>query len=507
MKRILSLLLCVLLLTGVFCSCTKEPQTDETEREQQETTAVEQEETPKYVTLGYYSHDSLNPFKTKSKTNCNISTLLFDSLFKNDNAFEPTGEIAGAYRYEDKTLTVSLSQEDIRFTDGTAVSPSDVVYSFKQAKDAPLYKERLSNFISCHPDADGVTFLLAKEDIFAAACLDFPVVKYATADEEIPTGSGRYILESKKGDLILLKNENYSLPEELEQNEIHLYDINETETQLYLLQIGGLSFVYDDFTGESADYKIKASTADIHLTNLVFLAFNSGREPESNIKRAVALSMDKAGLCAGAFDSHALPCSTVFHPQWYAAAPLQAQPQQQDVLAAAQYLEDSGYVFAYETNEYRSKDFEYLKSELLVCNEDEKKLTLASEIARNLRKLGFDITLTACDFDEYGKRLENGEYDMYIGEIKLTANMDLSPFFSENGGAGYGIDKDSTAAQAYYDFAAGKIDISTFTQVFDEYLPFIPICYRTACAYYSRKIQYENTVSEGDIFANIYSWG
>ena len=85
--------------------------------------------------------------------------------------------------------------------------------------------------------------------------------------------------------------------------------------------------------------------------------------------------------------------------------------------------------------------------------------------------------------------------------------MSLSSFFTEEQGLSYGIDASSSAATAYYDFKEGKIDITTFVKVFEENMPFLPICYKKGVAYYSRELKYEGTVSENDIFSNIYSWG
>ena len=70
----------------------------------------------------------------------------------------------------------------------------------------------------------------------------------------------------------------------------------------------------------------------------------------------------------------------------------------------------------------------------------------------------------------------------------------------------YGINKDSATAKAYKDFTAGKIDISTFIQVFSSETPFIPLLFREGMAYYSRELTYEDTVNEYELFANIYSW-
>ena len=93
MKKLSALLFCLFLFCAAFCACDRgvPPQTDATaetnEAESESATETEtqnNEERP--VTLGMYSTDSLNPYKTGSETNIRISALLDDSLFRiNEN--------------------------------------------------------------------------------------------------------------------------------------------------------------------------------------------------------------------------------------------------------------------------------------------------------------------------------------------------------------------------------------------------------------------------------------
>ncbi|MGN1417814.1 MAG: ABC transporter substrate-binding protein [Acutalibacteraceae bacterium] len=511
MKKIISLLLCFVLLFLGLSACSNNA--DNTEQTTEETTLSESETTQpapvvsKNITIGYYSDQSFNPFKTKSKTNCLLASLIYDSLFKINAKYDASPSIAKSYINGEKTLTVTL-RDDMIFSNSAAVTAQDVVYSFTKAKKSKMYSARLSNFKSALANGNEVVFLLKNEDIYAVNCLDFPVVSSGTADDKIPVGSGRYILEKKSGEYFLSKNENYSGAEEVELEKINLFDINKAENELYLLQIGDLSFVFDDHAKDDSAIKISANTVSVSLNNLVYLAFNSKSEvlKDSKVKQAVCLALDKTTICSKAYGSLASVCTTVFNPAWSVVSAFSKKKISSDAAAAQQLLEDGKYVYAYDTSTVRSKNFEYLELDFIVSKSDERKMKAADEIKSQLNKIGIGVKLEALEHDDFISRLENEDYDLYLGETKLTGNMSLYEFFTESGSVNYGIDSNSTVAGAYSDFAGGRIDISTFINVFEEYMPFIPLCYRNGTAYYSREIQFDSEISENDIFANIYSW-
>ena len=507
MKKLICLLACFALITGIFTGCKDRNNDDTTTTET--TTEVAETQTPvpeRKVTLGYYKNKSLNPFKTESPTNKNLMTLVYDSLFLPVDNYTVEPLIGLSFTNNEKILTVTLDSEAL-FSDGSVIDPSDVVYSFNLAKESNQYKGRLQNFESASAGIGSVTFILNSPDIYAENCLTFPIVKYGTGDKAIPTGSGRYTLSKKSGSYFLSANEYSTRQEEMATLRIELIPITSDAGELYLLQTGDLTYFFDDLSdGEYT--KIRANTTRVTLNNMVYLGINSDTDAlrSKKVKEAIAYSINKTSLADAAYSGIAKQCDVPFNPSWHILTEHTTVFYEQNPTKAGELLDEAGYVFAYANNQYRSKNFDYIELTILVNSESKPKVKIAEMIADSLKSIGVKATLKSVAYEEYLQALNYGDYDLYIGEVKLTPNMSLSPFFSENGSANYGINKDSATAKAYSDFTAGKVDISTFIQVFTSEKPFIPLLFREGMAYYSRELTYEDTVNEYELFANIYSW-
>lgn len=504
MKKLICILLCTVTVFCIFSAC-KDNEIQQTE----ETTAVpETTQAPpekKPITLGYFKDKGLNPYKTSSPLNRNLLTLVYDSLFLIEDGYTVSPIIAQDFTNEGNRLTVTIKDE-LYFSDGSLVDSSDVVYSFNMAKDNPFYGKRLVNIKAATASDSSVTFTLGKEDIFAENCLTFPIIRAGDGGEKIPVGSGRYIIKKKSGSYYLQANDNTTRTEEMTTDRISLVPVSAEKGELYLLQTGDLTYFFDDLSdGEYT--KIGANMVKMPLNNLVFLAFNSeGIFANEKLREVVNLATDRVGLCDNAYEGMYRRTKSVFNPDWHIASSVSVSENPYNLNQAEELLEKCGYIYAYSHNAYRSKDFKFIKIRLLVCNETEVKVTLAKEIRKSLKSIGIDVELIEKDYNEYISALKSGSFDLYIGEIKPGANMSLSSFFSENGDASYGIDTDSVTAKAYHDFTKGVIDISTFVQVFDSTLPFIPLCYRDGMAYYSRELTYEGNTNEYEPFKNVYSW-
>lgn len=507
MKKLICLFACFAIVVGIFSACGKRNADDTTTTET--TTQVTESQKPipeRKVTLGYYKNKSLNPFKTESPTNKNLMTLVYDSLFLPVDGYTVEPLIGLSFTNSGKMLTVTLDSEAL-FSDGTAITPADIVYSFNLAKDSNQYKGRLQNFASAAAGVGSVTFNLTNADIFVENCLTFPIVKYGTGDKAIPTGSGRYTLSKKQGNYRLIANENSTRLEEMATLSIDLVPITSDAGELYLLQTGDLTYFFDDLSdGEYT--KIRANTTRVTLNNMVYLGINSDTKElkSKKVKEAIAYTINKTSLADSAYSGIAKQSDVPFNPNWNILSQQPTVFYEQNPMKAGELLDEAGYVFAYSHNQYRSKNFEYIDFTLLVNNESEPKVKIAQMIASALNSVGVKVTVKSVSYEEYLQALRYGDYDLYIGEVKLTPNMSLSPFFSENGSASYGISADSATAKAYKDFTAGKVDISTFIQVFSSEKPFIPLLFREGIAYYSRELTYEDTVNEYELFNNIYSW-
>lgn len=504
MKKTISIFICILIAFCIFSACRK----SEGESLQETTAEAETSVLPvteKGITLGYFEDKGFNPYKTDSPLNRNLLSLVYDSLFIVGDGYAVSPLIAESFTNEGNKLTVTL-KEELYFSDGSLIDPSDVVYSFNMAKDNSFYGKRLSNVKSATASDSSVLFTLGKEDIFAEGCLTFPIIRAGDGGEKTPVGSGRYILKKKDGAYFLKSNETTTRKEEMSTDRINLVPVSADEGELYLLQTGDLSYFFDDLSdGEYT--KIGANMVKMPLNNLVFLAFNSeGILAEESLKKAVNFAIDRTRLCDKVYEGMYRKSKSVFNPDWHTVSSLPVSESPYNTKEAESLLEKSGYVYAYSHNAYRSKNFEFLKLKLLVCSDTEAKISLAKEIKKALESIGIGVELYEKEYSEYISSLKSGDFDLYVGEIKLSPNMSLSPFFSSDGSASYGIDTKSVAAKAYFDFTEGAIDVSTFVQVFDSTLPFIPLCYRDGMAYYSRELSYEGNVNEYEPFKNVYSW-
>lgn len=81
---------------------------------------------------------------------------------------------------------------------------------------------------------------------------------------------------------------------------------------------------------------------------------------------------------------------------------------------------------------------------MLVCSSSYIRVQAANEAAKMLNSLGFNITVKSMEYTEYKQALLQGNFDLYYGEVRLSPNFDLSPFFGATGTLNYGDLSDST---------------------------------------------------------------
>ena len=123
-----------------------------------------------------------------------------------------------------------------------------------------------------------------------------------------------------------------------------------------------------------------------------------------------------------------------------------------------------------------------------------------------LSKANITVNITALKESDYKKAVQSGKYDMYLGEIKLTDSMNISSILMEKGSVSYGINTSSKSSKAYEAYLNGSSDIFKFIEVFNEDVPFIPLCFRSGIAAYTRSLKYSNKAHINDIYADIDEW-
>lgn len=95
-------------------------------------------------------------------------------------------------------------------------------------------------------------------------------------------------------------------------------------------------------------------------------------------------------------------------------------------------------------------DTKELKLNILV-NKNDNRTACAALLKNQLETVGFTVTIDEVSTKEYTRRVKGVEFNLYIGEVKLSDDMSLYPFFDDNsGGVRYGIDNKSLTCDDLY---------------------------------------------------------
>lgn len=448
------------------------------------------------VNIGYSADDSLNPYFTTTDLNSDLMSLIFEPLFYLDDTFCARPSLAYSYELKELTLTVRLSTSSA-FSDGVQFSSSDVVYSFNLAKESARYKNELSEIASATASgADTVVFTLTTASKNIVDSLTFPIVKTQTADsaDSLPVGTGLYKIE-KSGEDIKLQHNPYSRLPYPNFTSVNLVSIPPSSTLIHTLELGTIDAYFDNMASGSYS-QANAQSAKTNLSNLIFLGINSESYGLSTaaVRQAVYYSINRQSIVANSFKNYAVESAVPYHPEWHVINDEKYDTSELvlDYAKAKDLMTNAGF-----------KD--QLNYRLIVYSGNNFKIATAREIKQCLENIGMNITITELTWDAYLSALETGDYDFYIGEIRLPDNMNLSASLAYDG-AIKGISETDTTAAAYTEFLGGKINLEAFTSSFLQNIPFVPVCFRMGALISSGDITPAPDCDAGNVYKNIYEW-
>lgn len=537
-KKILSLLISVILLfslTGCKNSVDNSSSLSTDSSKGEEST----QKTRNYITLLYSAGDTFNPYTAKTNINKQLSSLLYDSLVKLDNNFKPINSIAKSVKISGKKCVVKLN--DAVFSDGTSLNADDVVYSCNLALKAKnSYAKNLYVLKSVSAaDSKTVEFTLKKSDPYFANLLDFPIIKKGSdkikdSDSVVqpPIGSGKYKVNKAKNKLIL--NSNYS-GKKPKIKTIKLINSPDTESVEHYTQIGAADIYYSDIS-DGTILRLSGQKYDINLNNLVYIGINQnyGALKENSMRQAIASAIDRSKICQDSYYNNALAATGFFSPVWEATKAVQNIQITANKQITIENLEKIGYNKLNSAGVRVNSHGTPLSFTLLVNSENRIRVAAAMNIASQLSEVGIKVTVVEKKFKAYKKALKKGDFQLFLGEVKLTDNMDISCLVTEGGSAAYGLpkekpdkdkddkkskeetekkkDKDKntpsakTAGEVVEGFYKGKNTIADIASVLQNDMPFVPVLYRTGVLFCNENIENIDLYSQSDIFFSIDSY-
>lgn len=428
--------------------------------------------------LPYSREDGMNPFTAKSLMNSAIMPLVYSGLYAVDENYNAVPDLATGAEFHQNTMVVTLGSK--RFSDGTSINADDVVYSFQKAKESVYYASALTFFTDVSAaNSKTVTFTMNFKNVYAAALLTFPIVKQNSANDvsSFPIGAGRYVYSATTEGGVLKQNTGYS-SENYETDEITLVNMSNSKSLLHGLVINNYDGVFDDLS-DGTSQRINASMAHVDLNNLVYLGLNSNAAfSDLKLRKSLNVVIDRDTLVNAGLEGYGSAAATPFNANWYAL---------KEVSELKFNINDA--------ENYVASKLKGRTLNILVNSDNNFKVKLAETLKTRLAEIGVNSNITSVPYATYAGGVSGGYYDIYIGEYKLTNDMNISALIS-----------DEVLLAAYAEMLAGNTKCSDFMTLFYESQPFVPVAFRTGVLAYSRSVETEVDPLPNNPYGNIFNW-
>ena len=491
-----------------------------------------------YITLLYSASDTFDPYTAITDTNRQLCKLIYEPLLKLDDEFNAVYSLAERVVLEGKLCTVTL--KNCSFSDGSALTADDVVYSFNLAKKSAseyAYKLYLAESASAQ-GSNTVVFKLSKADPYFTNLLDFPILKSGSEKQTTsasvalpPIGCGRYKVDDSLTKLVLNEASLANASEYLIK-EIRLVNAPDSESLSHYVEIGAADMYYSDISDGNI-LRMSGKKVNININHIVYIGVNQyyGDLGINELRQAISSGIDRTAVCRAGYYNNAIAATGFFNPLWEPIKSVQNIETVANQEITIENLEKIGYNVTDDKGIRLKSGRTRLQFNLLVNSENRTRVAVAQHIANQLMNCGIKINVVEKSYTDYIAALSSGDFQLYLGEVALTPNMDLSNLVTEGGSAAFGIknqtsDNDgsltgettegveipqetpesATAAQLTEGLYEGKNTVADVASVLQTEMPFIPVCYRTGVLFYNDHIGNVNNSSASDIYFSIESY-
>lgn len=427
MKRILAFLLCVALTVPLFgCSTDETPYVPtgnalviegETVAPTEDVDAVEQ-----FLELAYYPKYSLNPYNATNFSNRVLFSLLYQGLFATDSNYESVPILCQSMTVSEDMRTYTIYIEPkASFSDGSRVTIEDVYASYEAASKSVYYTGRFGQVSGFAISEDGgITFRLNTAMEKFPLLLDIPIVKAEEVSADRPLGTGPYYYENASSGLRLRRRGDWWCSSDLvvTASAIPLQEVESPRLLRDAFEFSNVGLACADPCADSyVEYRCDFELWDCDNGTFLYLGLNLQSTLMQNVgfRSALTYAIDRQGISdryyRGFAQAASLPCSP-------------SSPYYSKQLAERYAYDPDKFASAVAGNYPLGTEIKFI-----VNKDDTMRLRVARDIAQALKDYGINIVLEELSTKGYNESIKYGIYDMYLGQTRLSPNMDLSPFF------------------------------------------------------------------------------
>lgn len=455
-------------------------------------TLAREEEEPQDLTMVYYPEKSMNPLASNDFTNRALFSLLYQGLFSVDRSYEVEPVLCRQYAVTGDMMTYTFYLENATFSDGSRVTEADVVATYQAAMKSGYYKGRFQHIRSVETGENGgIVMQLDTPMENLPLLLDVPILKAAQVEAEQPLGTGPFVFEQGSGSARLRRRTNWWCQAELATS-AEVVVLVEAESPAQIrdeFEFGDVNLVCTNPASDTyADYRSDFELWDCDNGMFLYLGCNMKSTVFSNpiVRSALTYAIDRDTI------------TETYYRGYGRSATLPASPRSPyyNQSLAEEYAYD-GVRFVEAVNEAGVSGMEVT---LLVNKDDSLRLRVAREIAQMLKDGGLNVVMKELGTTAYKEALIYRNYDLYLGQTRLSANMDLTHFLYTWGELSYGKLDDSGLYALCLDALANSGNYVTLHQKLMDDGRICPILFCGYAVYATRGLVTELSPARDNVF-------
>lgn len=453
-------------------------------------------------TLPYDPQGTWDPYVGSGNANMTLAGLLYEGLYELDESFSPSPVLARSAQEGEDGLSWRVElRPGVTFSDGTALTAQTAREAVLRAMgEGSGYAARLAGVESVQaPEEENVLIFTLKEPNRGfLALLDFPIVR---REGETILGTGPYVFREGR----LEGRKDWWRGKELPQETLALTAVSGADDLLLAFDSGQLSLAAADLTGPNAlGFGGSHQVWDYPTSTMLFLGFRTegGFCADQELRRTLNLAFDRKKLVTEVLGGHASVASYPAPPSSGRYNKAVAAQLSHDSKKAAETLEELGYPLAEDGLRYKGKNPVSLT--LLVDSENSFHVRAAHSVKEDLEALGLSVTVKAVGWDEYLKSLNEGKFDLYLGECRLTGDLDVSAFFTRGSGLCYGGADGELLAAVQTAKATGSF--GEFDELWAQQAPFGVLCFKSGSVMTAWGRAEGLRPTQGNLFYRIEDW-
>lgn len=450
-----------------------------------------------YISMIFYEDMDTHPLTAQNRENHEVLKLVYSPLFRLNAQLEAEAVLAESAVSEGETLRVTL-KSGLKFSDGSALLASDVVYSYNLVLKNPAspYFSRLTNLKKVSAEGDRtVVFTLNAADVDFICALDVPII-----GKNNQGASGPYGFWQINGKSALVPNPHYHQQPKI--SAIYLkHPANEKEKK-EMFAVGLLDVYFSSAETETVfsggkDYQVQPYRGD----NLLYIGMNCAHPLFSNAAFRSFLNnlLERQKITDSVLLGQAEKTAYPFQPTWYKAKGLLQDKNLSDLQKKEQA---SALSLTLTEKALLDSSGAQVQFSLMVAAESAIHQQLARSVADSFALSGIKVELQVVSRADYNARLATGQYELYLGEMKTGRTLNTSLF-----AAGSPVQFSGTVfpslEQAAANYRAGACSLLDYAEEFDRQTPVLPIAYRGGVLLVAKDVGDFQSTAEWSLYGDI----